>query len=159
MDKKDSFIKSMSELFDKHFGGSTKESTLQTIKKFSEEEMISIEPLYCLPMEADAHDDGMTLAEIRKMVDNINKNIETITGNIGHVMDTEGFYFTKAWVNECECKFTETGETIPEGQPIIKVQFVDKDLWEARKNGQLAGLSIGAVGKRIDNEDYTEEVS
>lgn len=151
---KEAFLKSLSGLVDKFFGGS-KEKPLQSIVKFNEEEMVSIEPLYCLPMEADSHEDGMSLEEIRKMVDNINYNIDTITGNIGHMVDTQGFYFTKAWVNECECMIGE--ELVPEGQPIIKVQFEDKDLWNKRKSGELMGLSIGAVGNRVTNEDYKEQ--
>lgn len=152
---KSDFLKMASDFFDKNFGGTKKETPLQTIKKFNDEEMVAIEPLYALPMEADSHEEGMTLDEIRKMVENINHNIETITGNIGHVVDTNGFYFEKAWVNECECMIGD--EIVPEGQPIIKVKFEDKELWEMRKSGQLQGLSIGAVGKRVENEDYEQE--
>lgn len=127
-----------------------KESLIE-ITKFSEEQMIAIEPLYCKPMESDAHDQGMTEEEIRKMVDNINTNISKISGNIGHVFNTDGFYFVKAWVNECECMIGS--EFVPEGQPIIKVQFTDETLWSMRKTGQLQGLSIGALGVIVENEE------
>lgn len=127
-----------------------KESLIE-ITKFNEEQMIAIEPLYCKPMESDAHDQGMTEEEIRKMVDNINTNINKISGNIGHVFNTDGFYFVKAWVNECECMIGS--EFVPEGQPIIKVQFTDETLWSMRKTGQLQGLSIGALGVIVENEE------
>lgn len=127
-----------------------KESLIE-ITKFNEEQMIAIEPLYCKPMESDAHDQGMTEEEIRKMVDNINTNIHKISGNIGHVFNTDGFYFVKAWVNECECMIGS--EFVPEGQPIIKVQFTDETLWSMRKTGQLQGLSIGALGIIVENEE------
>lgn len=126
-----------------------KESLIE-ITKFNEEQMIAIEPLYCKPMDSDAHDQGMTEEEIRKMVDNINTNINKISGNIGHVFNTDGFYFVKAWVNECECMIGS--EFVPEGQPIIKVQFTDETLWSMRKKGQLQGLSIGALGVIVENE-------
>lgn len=126
-----------------------KESLIE-ITKFNEEQMIAIEPLYCKPMDSDAHDQGMTEEEIRKMVDNINTNIDKISGNIGHVFNTDGFYFVKAWVNECECMIGS--EFVPEGQPIIKVQFTDDTLWSMRKTGQLQGLSIGALGVIVENE-------
>lgn len=121
------------------------------ITKFNEEQMIAIEPLYCKPMDSDAHDQGMTEEEIRKMVDNINTNIHKISGNIGHVFNTDGFHFVKAWVNECECMIGS--EFVPEGQPIIKVQFTDETLWSMRKTGQLQGLSIGALGVIVENEE------
>ena len=124
---------------------------LVEITKFNEEQMIAIEPLYCKPMDSDAHDQGMTEEEIRKMVDNINTNINKISGNIGHVFNTDGFYFVKAWVNECECMIGS--EFVPEGQPIIKVQFTDETLWSMRKTGQLQGLSIGALGVIVENEE------
>lgn len=125
--------------------------SLIEITKFNEEQMIAIEPLYCKPMDSDAHDQGMTEEEIRKMVDNINTNIHKISGNIGHVFNTDGFYFVKAWVNECECMIGS--EFVPEGQPIIKVQFTDETLWSMRKTGQLQGLSIGALGVIVENEE------
>ena len=125
--------------------------SLIEITKFNEEQMIAIEPLYCKPMDSDAHDQGMTEEEIRKMVDNINTNINKISGNIGHVFNTDGFYFVKAWVNECECMIGS--EFVPEGQPIIKVQFTDETLWSMRKTGQLQGLSIGALGVIVENEE------
>lgn len=124
---------------------------LVEISKFNEEQMVAIEPLYCKPMDSDAHGQGMTEEEIRKMVDNINTNINKISGNIGHVFNTDGFYFVKAWVNECECMIGS--EFVPEGQPIIKVQFTDETLWSMRKTGQLQGLSIGALGVIVENEE------
>ncbi|WP_421269458.1 XkdF-like putative serine protease domain-containing protein [Aeromonas veronii] len=124
------------------------------IKKFNEEQMIAIEPLYCKPMECDSHNQGMTEEEIRKMVDNINANIHKISGNIGHVFNTDGFYFVKAWVNECECMIGD--EFVSAGQPIIKVQFTDETLWSMRKTGQLQGLSIGALGVVVENPEYKE---
>lgn len=130
------------------------DSSKVEIKKFNEEQMIAIEPLYCKPMECDSHNQGMTEEEIRKMVDNINANIHKISGNIGHVFNTSGFYFVKAWVNECECMIGD--EFVSVGQPIIKVQFTDETLWSMRKTGQLQGLSIGALGVVVENPEYKE---
>lgn len=149
-----SFVEGLAKLITKHFGGT---NNLQQIVKFNEEQMIAIEPLYCKPMEADLHEEGMTEEEIRKMVDNINSNIDKISGNIGHAVNTDGFYFVKAWINECDCIIGD--EIVPEGMPIIKVQFIDENLWELRKSGKLQGLSIGALGSVVDNPDYKEEES
>ncbi len=124
----------------------------QIIKQFNEEDMVAIEPLYINIEEVDAHGDGMLLSEIRKMVEDFNTNIDNIQGNIHHQYMTQGFQPVKAWVNEVDCYIGET--LVPEGQPIVKVQFHDSTLWEARKDGELRGLSIGATGERIPNPDY-----
>ena len=139
----------------KYFGGSEDNSHLAVIKQFQEEEMIAVEPLYCLADEADAHKEGMTQETIRKMVDNFNTNIDNISGNISHVAMTDGFAPIKAWVNECECMIGD--EYVPEGQPIVKVKFFNEVLWEARKAGELGGVSIGAKGKRTKNPDFQGE--
>jgi len=126
-------------------------STIPVIKQYDDEKMIAIEPLYCGPMQVDAHGAAMSLEEINKMVDSFNKNISKISGNIGHMVNTEKFKPVKAWVNPCDCIIGET--FVPEGQPIVQNQFYDKDLWEYRKAGKLLGVSIGAKGQEIPYED------
>ena len=145
----------VSKFLSKYFGGSEDNSHLAVIKQFQEEEMIAVEPLYCLADEADAHKEGMTQETIRKMVDNFNTNIDNISGNISHVAMTDGFAPIKAWINECECMIGD--EYVPEGQPIVKVKFFNEVLWEARKAGELGGVSIGAKGKRTKNPDFQGE--
>lgn len=118
--------------------------TTPVIKQLNDEEMVAVEWLYCAPMEADAHDEGMTATEIEKMVSSFNANIDKIAGNIGHAVNVDGVHPVKAWVNECECYIGD--QLIPEGTPLVKMQFTDPDLWELRKNGTLMGVSIGARG-------------
>lgn len=114
------------------------------IKQFDEELMESIEVLYCGPLEADAHDEGMDAAEIRKMVDNFNSNIHKIKGNFGHAVNTDKFSPVKAWVNEVDCTIGD--HFVPEGLPLVKLKFHDNDLWNQRKSGLFEGISIGARG-------------
>lgn len=120
------------------------------IKQFDNEKMESIEVLYCAPLEADAHDEGMTEDEIRKMVDNFNLNIEKIKGNFGHAVNTDKFSPVKAWVNECECLIGD--QVVQEGLPLVKLKFHDAELWQQRKDGIFKGISIGAVGVKVDAE-------
>ncbi|AUR87516.1 coil containing protein [Vibrio phage 1.101.O._10N.261.45.C6] len=143
-----------------------KDETLQIVKQFDEEKMIAIEPLYINVGESDAHGDGITEEELDKMIDDFNKNIDNIKGNIHHTKMTDGFYPVKAYrlpmdvfVGNPEDK--DSLVKIPEGQPIVKVQFCDnvmgKKLWEKRKSGVLRGVSIGAKGRRVANPDYQGE--
>lgn len=129
--------------------------TRPMMKQFDEEEMIAIEPLYIKAGETDAHKEGITEVELRKMIDNFNKNIANIKGNIHHKMMVDGYRPIRAWINECDCYIGDT--LVPEGQPIVKVQFTDRFLWDKRKKGELKGVSIGATGKRVPNPNYVGE--
>ncbi len=81
---------------------STPEDTpAQVIKhnKFDEEQMQVIEVMYCPPEYDDLHGERMSDLEIRKMVDNFNANIANVSGNLGHLKNTDKFKPVKAWVN------------------------------------------------------------
>ncbi len=127
----------------KYFGGS-KENTRQVIKQFDEEEMIAIEPLYIAAGEVDGQGDTISLEDTHGMVDSLNKAIGDgrLQSGLFHKHKTESFTIEKAWVNETACTIGET--EVPEGQPIVKVQFHNDEAWELRKTGDLTGLSIGA---------------
>lgn len=124
----------------------------QVIKhnKFDEEKMQVIEVMYCPPEYDDLHGERMSELEIRKMVDNFNDNIANVSGNLGHMKNTEKFKPVKAWVNEVDCYIGD--ELVVEGTPLVKIQFYDTELYQARKDGVLKGLSIGAMG-RVVNKD------
>lgn len=138
------------------------EESITVTKKFQEEEMIAVEPLYINSDETDAHDDGITDIELDNMIANFNKSIENIQGNIHHQVMCEGFKPIKAYrmpldvyVGDPEDK--DSMSLIRKGEPVVEVQFYDEDLWNKRKAGILKGVSIGARGKRIPNPDYDPE--
>lgn len=120
------------------------------IKQFEEEEMIAIEPMYCLPNTPDGHGEGMDIDTVYKMVESANKAIteRRLSGGLFHKQNLKEIELIKCWVNECDCQIGES--FVQEGQPIMKVKFHDEDLWNMRKNGELKGLSIGAKGERVE---------
>lgn len=129
---------------------SQKPETLVKQNKFDEEKMQVIEVLYCPPEEDDLHGERMSDLEIRKMVDNFNENITNISGNLGHIKNTDKFSPIKAWVNEVDCYIGD--ELVVEGTPLVKIQFNDPELYQARKDGVLKGLSIGAMGVKVKKD-------
>lgn len=145
MDKKD-LKKAFEDFLEKHFGGS-QDSQLPIIKQLQEDKMEAIEWLYPLE-EDDLHGEAMDADEIRKMVDSLNKANEEgkLSPNIGHVVNTDGWHLVKAWVNECDCMIGDT--FVPEGWPLAKTKFTNVEMWKARKESALTGLSIGARGYR-----------
>lgn len=124
----------------------------QVIKqnKFDEEKMQVIEVMYCPPEHDDLHGERMSDLEIRKMVDNFNQNISNVSGNLGHLKNTDKFKPVKAWVNEVDCYIGD--EFVVEGTPLVKIQFYDPELYQARKDGILKGLSIGAMGRIVKKD-------
>ena len=118
--------------------------------KFDEEQMQVIEVLYCPPEKDDLHGERMSDMEIRKMVDNFNENITNVSGNLGHMKNTDKFATVKAWVNEVDCYIGD--ELVVEGTPLVKIQFNDPELYQARKDGVLKGLSIGAMGVKVKKD-------
>lgn len=145
--------KSVLRVLTKFFGHS-QDNTQQVIKQFNEEQMIAIEPLYICAGDVDGHGATISLDEMRGMVGSLNKAIDdgTLQSCFFHTHQTETFTIEKAWINEAECLIGDS--LVKEGQPIVKVQFNDKDAWELRKNGELQGLSIGAKGvvEAIEND-------
>lgn len=129
---------------------SQKPQTLVKQNKFDEEQMQVIEVLYCPPEEDDLHGERMSDLEIRKMVDNFNENITNVSGNLGHMKNTDKFEPVKAWVNEVDCYIGD--ELVVEGTPLVKIQFNDPELYQARKDGVLKGLSIGAMGVKVNKD-------
>ena len=124
------------------------------IKQLDDEEMIAIEPLYISFGEVDGHGDALeSQEEVYKMVDSFNQSISDghLKYNYDHGEFCEDFVAVKAWVNEVDCHIGDT--FVPEGQPIVKTQFLDKDKWEERKAGDVKGVSIQASAICIEVED------
>ncbi len=143
-----------------------KSNTIELVKQLSDDEMVAIEPLYINAGEADLHGDGITDVELDKLIDNFNKNIDNISGNIHHKVDTEAFKPVKAYRMPMDVYIGDPDKPsemklIREGQPVVKVKFAETEeglsLWNKRKEGILRGVSIGAKGKRVPNPDYEGE--
>ena len=135
------------------------ESALTISKKYQEEEMIAIEPLYINSDETDAHEDGITDEQLDLMVANFNKSIDNIRGNIHHQVMCDGFKPIKAYRMPLDVYVGDPNDKdslslIRKGEPVVEVKFHDQDLWEKRKSGFLKGVSIGAKGKRVPNPNY-----
>ena len=138
----------------KHFGGTKRQVIL---KQFEEEEMLEVAPLFIGftngTSEIDGHGDAYASEEeVYKMVQNFNEALNEgfVQANKFHKEPTTEFRILKAWVNECDCHIGEN--FIPEGQPIVKVQYLDKEAWQKRKSGEYGGYSIGCKAEVIEVE-------
>lgn len=122
------------------------EAGIPIIKQLDEEQMIAIEPLYITFGEIDGHGDALaSQEEVYKMVESFNQAIVdgNLKSNYDHGEFCTDFVSLKAWVNECECYIGD--ELVPEGQPLVKTQFLNVDKWNERKANTLKGVSIQAL--------------
>ena len=122
------------------------------------DEMIEISQLYVSPLEVDGHGETMEYEEIVKMVDNLNARIarEGIPIKIDHEGEPlDGVEATRAFIAECEIVIG--GKVVPEGTPLLKLQYSDKELWEKRKAGEFTGISIGAMAGSVIEAEIDEE--
>lgn len=131
-----------------HFGGTNRES--EVIKQFDEEQMIAVEKLYIHPDDVDGIGDTISQEDTDYMVESLNKAIEEgrLQSGLFHGHKTEAFSPVRAWVAENDCTIGETD--IRKGQPLVEIQFHNEKAWELRKDSTLAGISIGARAKEIE---------
>jgi len=133
--------KSILGVLQKFFGGSNK-TTMPVIEKFNGEQMIAVEPLYITAGTVDGQAETIDLEGVTQLVKSVNDGIASgeLKANYFHSVDTEDFHFIKSWVNPVDCIIGDT--EVPEGTPLIEVQYVSEKAWALRKEGKLMGLSI-----------------
>lgn len=145
------------------FYKSDKETHISIVKQFEEEEMIALEPLYINVGDSDAHSDGISDEQLDMMIENFNKNIDNIQGNIHHTFMTDGFKPLKAYRMPVTVYVGDPSNPnemvkIEEGMPVVKIQYAKNELgkryWNMRKEGKLGSPSIGAKGRRVPNPNY-----
>lgn len=138
----------------KHFGATHSDKTsIPILKALDDEKMIAYEPLYIEPDGIDGHGWTASGEVLRAMTESCDKAIKEgrLLAKYDHGEVTNDFHFIKAFTMECDCYIGE--HFVPEGQPMIKSQFTDKDAWEKRKTGVLKGVSIGAKGNWEEIEE------
>lgn len=139
--------KTLFSWLDKYF---SKKNQVEVLKEYSDEEMVSIEPIWRPANEVDLHGDTIDLIEVRKMVDNINKKIEkgTLKAGLFHTHETEVFKWQRAWVQEADAQLGET--FVKAGTPLISAKWFNKKAWEDKKSGKLMAPSFGAKGIEVE---------
>lgn len=147
--QEEGMFKRFIEYMVEHLGGTQREaSPVETpiIKQFDEEQMIAWEPLYIEPDGVDGHGWTASADVLKAMVESCNEAIKDgrLIAKYNHTEVTDDF----EWVEAISCPFDcYVGDKfIPEGQPLIKSQFKNKEAWEERKSGKICGPSIGAKG-------------
>lgn len=148
-DMKKSLLQSISSLIEKAFGESSQEQTSELL----DEEMVSYEVIY-EPLVKDAHGEWMSVETVEKACENFNTNLKegVVKANLFHMKETDAFTIESSWIQkELDVQVVQTGEVIKAGTWVAKIKYNDETLWNLKKQGIVAGVSIGAKGV-VDSE-------
>lgn len=136
--------KALMAVLDIYFKEGTQENI---IKQFDEEANTVIEPLYIAYGEVDGHGDAYKDEQaVHNLVKAFNEGNEkgTIQPSLFHKHKTKAFSIIKAWVNEEEGMLGDS--KVPRLQPLVEIKFNSPKVFQARLEGRLTGVSIGADG-------------
>lgn len=130
--------------------------TPEILKATNDEEQIAIDVVY-EPFKPDAHGQWMSESTIRKACANFNTELANgaVKPNLFHLSETDKFIIEKSWINEVECVIGD--QIVPEGAWLIKTKYLDPELWEMKKSGELMGVSIGCQGVIHPAENDSQE--
>ena len=150
--------KSVSNAIRKLLGKEQKTSKEFILQKNIESELeyATIEPLYVAPEEFDLTGDTISVEETIGMVDSMNEAIESglLKSSYFHKVFTDDFKIVKAWSLPFPCKLGD--ESLPAHQPFCKLVFKNLEAYEARKDGDLLGISIGCRFEHFEELDDEE---
>jgi hypothetical protein len=108
-----------------------------------------------LPIE-DAHGDNTSIDEIRKACHAFNRSPKR--ANLFHKMMTTDVEFVESFILPTDINIADSNGVlryIPKGSWLVVSETSNDAIWEAQKNGTFSGVSIGALGERVEIE--TEE--
>lgn len=144
-DMKKSFVESLSELIEKHFGGSEQELELTTevevTKSLDEEERMALFVVLS-PEEPDLHGDVYSDKEIEKAC--ISYNVHCRKANLYHRVETEDFKIVQSFITPVSFS-DDQGREIKKGTWLAWTQFENEELWNKVKTGEFNGLSVGCL--------------
>lgn len=144
---KDSILNALSELIDKHFGGSqTPDVTPTEVTKSVDLEQRRALFVVLEPDVVDLHGDTYTATEVEKACISFNSHCNT--ANLFHKVETEDAVIEQSYISPSD--FTlENGVEVKKGTWVQWWHFpegnsVADNLWEGVKDGSINGVSIGA---------------
>jgi hypothetical protein len=154
---KKSFAESLSELIEKHFGGSKEESppVEQINKSVNEEQRLALF-VVLEPQEGtettDLHADTYTASEVEKACHNFSEHC--MKANLFHLVETEEAKIVENYIAPAE--FVLDGEVIKKGTWLQTWYFPETEigeaLWQGVKSGEYNGVSVQC---KATTEDIT----
>lgn len=123
---------------------------MQTNLIKSSAELMQATFVVMVPDEVDAHGDITTPEEVAKACHNFNQFCRQ--PNLFHITKTNSFDFVESYILPMDFPANDT--VIKAGSWVAVIQVNDAELWKMIKDGDVNGLSIGALayGDPIEEE-------
>lgn len=93
------------------------------------------------PDTVDEHGDIYDAQEVQKACYNFNQS--SAKANLCHLIETDGFHVAESYIAPADLILGET--LVTKGTWLATLQFTNDALWEAVKNDEFSGVSIGAM--------------
>lgn len=106
------------------------------------------------PDVVDAHLDTYDENEVRKACENFNNSLAQ--ANLFHMVMTDTFEVIESYIAPVDMVFDTT--LIKKGTWLMKLQFLDDNIWQGVLDGAFSGLSIGAWAT-VENLEGTSDES
>ena len=123
------------------------------IKAIDEVQQIALDVI-AEPNKLDAHDEWYSIETVAKACENFNINLKSgnVTPNLYHAFEeSEKLQIIKTFIQPVDCTIGD--REVCEGTWISVMKYLDKSLWDMKVSGDLCGVSIGAMGKRVIVEE------
>lgn len=124
-----------------------KNETVQVVKSVNEE-LKQATFIVMVPDEVDLHGDIIAEDEVRKACHNFNKHCNQ--ANLFHITKTATFEFAESYCSLVD--FVLGDKLVKKGTWLATIQVHDSELWDLIKDGEVSGLSIGALASVEDVE-------
>jgi hypothetical protein len=119
------------------------------VAKATNDELKQATFIVLVPDTVDAHGDTITEDEVRKACFNFNKF--SMQANLFHLVQTSTFEFSESYVAPTDFQLGD--RFVKKGTWLATVQCLDDDLWKLIKDGEITGLSIGALARTEKLDD------
>lgn len=111
------------------------------VAKATNEELKQATYIVLVPDTVDAHGDIISEEEVRKACYNFNKF--SMQANLFHLVETSTFEFAESYIAPTDFQLGD--RFVKKGTWLATVQCLDDGLWQLIKDGEITGLSIGAL--------------
>lgn len=111
------------------------------VMKSLEVELRQVTYVAMMPDFTDGQGDYTSAEEVRKAKESFNAS--EMRSNLFHMQMTDTFTVIESYLAPCDMQFETV--TIQKGTWLVTLQVNDDSVWEAIKNEEITGVSIGAL--------------
>lgn len=133
---------------EKHFGATKNEKKVLEVIKSTDVELKQATHVVYEPNVPDAHGEWMDEETVRKACHSF--NVHCRKANLFHRVETDKVEVVESYILPVDAMVGE--REVKKGTWLAVIQYKDDYLWELEKSGELRGVSIGAIAKKVKDD-------